>query len=84
MSWAWTPAASWRTESKADHIPVFVFANVAQGDSNAPVAQAALENTGLGGVTAILDASHTSLLNEENAKLIARDVRKITNRKPDE
>ena len=72
------PNASWRVEEKADQIPVFVFANVEKGDSNAPVAEAALENTGLGGVTVLPEASHVSLLNEENAKLIARDVRKIT------
>lgn len=76
--------ASWRLESKAEQIPVFVFGNDEGGDSNAVVAQAALENTGLGGITMLLDESHTSLLNEENAKLIARDVRRITNHKPED
>jgi len=72
------PNASWRVETKAEHIPVFVFTNVEIGESNAPVAKAALENTGIGGITVLPDASHVSLLDEENAKLIARDVRKIT------
>lgn len=78
------PTARWRVESKTEQIPVFVFANVEDGDSNAPVARAALENTGLGGITVLPEASHTSLLNEENAKLIARDVRKITGQKLDD
>lgn len=77
------PNASWRHETKATQIPVFVFGNDVDGDSNAPVATSALETTGLGGITILLDASHTSLLNEENAKLIARDVRKITGQKPE-
>jgi pimeloyl-ACP methyl ester carboxylesterase len=72
------PTASWRVESNAEQFPVFVFTNFESSRSNAPVAQLALENTGLGGVTLLPDASHVSLLNEENAKLIARDVRKIT------
>lgn len=78
------PNASWRAKSKAEQIPVFVFGNDEIGDANATVATAALENTGLGGTTILLEESHTSLLNEENAKLIARDVRKITRRKPEE
>lgn len=78
------PDASWRVEQKADQIPVFVFGNDVHGDSNAPVARAALENTGLGGITVLTDASHVSLLNEENAKLIARDVRKITGQRRDD
>lgn len=72
------PNASWRVESSAEQLPVFVFTNVENRYSNAPVARSALENTGLGGITLLPDASHVSLLNEENAKLIARDVRKIT------
>lgn len=72
------PSASWRNESNAEQLPVFVFTNVEDRFSNAPVARLALENTGLGGVTLLPDASHVSLLNEENARLIARDVRKIT------
>ena len=75
------PKSSWRVETKAEQIPVFVFTNV-DDDSNAPVARAALKNTGLGGITVLPDASHVSLLNEENAKLIARDVRKITSHNP--
>lgn len=75
------PNASWRIEERAVHIPVFVFANVENGDSNAPVAKAALNNTGLGGITVLPEASHVSLLNEKNAALIARDVRKITDQK---
>jgi len=75
------PNASWRFESKAEQFPVFVFTNKENSDSNASVAVSALENTGLGGITVLPDASHTSLLNEENAKLIARDVRKITGQK---
>jgi len=77
------PEASWRVESKAEQIPVFVFTNV-DSDSNAPVARSALENTGLGGITVLPDATHVSLLNQENALLIARDVRKITGQRPDE
>ena len=76
------PNASWRTQAKADEIPVFVFANVEGRDSNAPTAEAALRNTGLGGITVLPDATHVSLLNEENAKLIARDVRKLTRQNP--
>jgi len=75
------PNSSWRVESKAKQVPVFVFGNDEKGDSNAPIAEAALENTGLGGTTILLDASHVSLLNEENAALIARDIRKITGQK---
>ncbi len=73
------PSSNWRVEEKAGQIPVFVFGKGEASDSNAPVAEAALSNTGLGGVTILPEASHVSLLNEENAKLIARDVRKITN-----
>lgn len=78
------PTARWRVESKAEQIPVYVFGNDEHGDANAGVAQASIKNTGLGGVTILLEASHTSLLNEENAKLIARDVRKITGKKPND
>lgn len=74
---AW-PDASWSTETRAEQIPVFVFSNSESGGANAPVAEAALANTGLGGVTPLPDASHVSLLNRENAALIAADVRKIT------
>ena len=77
------PNASWRVETNAEQIPVFVFTNV-NGDSNAPVARAALQNTGLGGITVLPEATHVSLLNEDNAKLIARDVRKITDQKRDD
>lgn len=72
------PEASWRIDSKAEQMPVFVFTNRESPYSNSPVARAAIENVGLGGTTLLPEASHVSLLNEENAKLIARDVRKIT------
>jgi pimeloyl-ACP methyl ester carboxylesterase len=72
------PNAHWRTEETADQIPVFVYTNIETKRSNAPVARAALDNTGLGGVTILPEASHVSLLNEANAKLIAQDVRTIT------
>jgi len=72
------PKASWRIESKAEQIPVFVFTNVELGEANAMVAKDSLVNTGIGGITVLPEASHVSLLDEENAKLIARDVRKIT------
>lgn len=78
------PKASWRFETKAVKIPVFVFTNVDDGDSNAVVARAALQNTGLGGITVLPDASHVSLLDEKNAELIARDVRKITGQRQDD
>lgn len=72
------PNAGSQVEEKAIQMPVFVFTNYESPRSNAPVARSALENTGLGGVTILPEATHVSLLNEENAKLIARDVRKIT------
>lgn len=72
------PNASWRAPSNAEQLPVFVFTNVEDGGSNGPVGEMALENTRIGGVTVLPDASHVSLLDEQNAKLIARDVRKIT------
>jgi pimeloyl-ACP methyl ester carboxylesterase len=70
--------ASWRVASKAEQIPVFVYTNRESAYSNPPVARAAIENTGLGGVTILPEETHVSLLNEENAKRIAEDVRKIT------
>ncbi len=72
------PQSNIRSETKAEQIPVYVFANNDNGRSNAPVAMAALKNTGLGGVTFMPEASHVSLLNDANSKLIARAVRKIT------
>lgn len=72
------PNAKWRVEEKADQMPVFVYTNYESRRSNAPVARAAKENTGLGGVTILPEASHVSLLNEENAKLIEQDVRLMT------
>lgn len=77
------PNASWRAPSNAEQLPVFVFTNV-DDDSNAPVARLSFENTGIGGVTVLPNASHVSLLDEQNAKLIARDVRKITGISQDE
>ncbi|MEL6829261.1 MAG: alpha/beta fold hydrolase [Pseudomonadota bacterium] len=74
---AW-PGASWESETGANQLPVFVFSNAEGGGANAPVARAAQEATGLGGVTALPGETHVSLLNQENAKLIARDVRKLT------
>ena len=74
---AW-PNASWHSETRATDLPVFVFSNSVGGGANATVAQSALETTGLGGVTALPDETHVSLLNQKNAKLIARDVRKLT------
>ncbi|MEM9224944.1 MAG: alpha/beta hydrolase [Pseudomonadota bacterium] len=74
---AW-PTASWREEAKAEQLAVFVFSNSKGGGANAAVARAAKDKTGMGGVTALPEESHVSLLNEENAKLIARDVRKLT------
>ena len=55
-----------------------MYSNSAGGGANASVAANAVENTGLGGVTGLPEESHVSLLNEANAKLMARDVRKIT------
>lgn len=78
------PTASWRAPSNAEELPVFVFTNVKDGGANGPVGELALENTGLGGVTVLADASHVSLLDEQNAKLIARDVRKITRQSQDD
>jgi len=72
------PNVGSQIEEKADQMPVFVFTNYKSRRSNAPVARTATENTGIGGVTILPDATHVSLLNEENAKLIATDVRKIT------
>lgn len=76
---AW-PEASWATRTEAENLPVFVFSNSTNGGANASVAAAAKANTGLGGSTALPDETHVSLLNETNAKRIAADVRKITNR----
>ena len=73
--------ASWRTDTAAEQLPVFVFSNSEDGGANASVAQAAKENTGLGGMTALPEESHVSLLNKKNAALIAQDVRKITSQK---
>ena len=74
---AW-PDASWASRTEAENLPVFVFSNSENGGANAPVAEAAQQNTGLGGVTALPDETHVSLLNQTNAKKIAADVRKIT------
>lgn len=79
---AW-PEASWKTRTNAAQIPTFVYSNSSHGGANAEVAAAAIEATGLGGVTRLPDESHVSLLNQENAKKIARDVRAITGRRSD-
>ena len=72
------PGASWADQTQAENLPVFVFSNSANGGANASVAAQAEANTGLGGITALPDETHVSLLNEANAKRIAADVRKIT------
>lgn len=74
---AW-PSANWATETKADALPVFVYTNSEGGGANGPVAMAAKNNTGLGGVTSLPEETHVSLLNAANAKRIAADVRRIT------
>ncbi|MEM7661419.1 MAG: alpha/beta fold hydrolase [Pseudomonadota bacterium] len=74
---AW-PDASWRSRTDAESLPVFAYSNSVGGGANAPVAKAAETNTGIGGVTALPEESHVSLLNAANALKIAEDVRKIT------
>lgn len=74
---AW-PDASWRSESRAEELPVFVFTNSAGGGANGTVADASISVTGIGNVTVLPDESHVSLLNQTNALLIARDVRTLT------
>ncbi|MEL7454290.1 MAG: alpha/beta hydrolase [Pseudomonadota bacterium] len=80
---AWQDA-SWRTQTEAERLPVFAYSNSEGGGANAPVAMAAKQNTGIGGVTTLPEESHVSLLNTENARKIARDVRKITGVNPDD
>lgn len=70
--------ASWRTVTQAETLPVSVFSNSANGGANAPVAEAAKEQSGFGRVTRLPDESHVSLLNRLNAEKIAADVRAMT------
>ena len=80
---AW-PEASWRQETGAEQLPVFVFSNSQNGGTNAPVARAAQANTGIGGITALPDETHVSLLNQANAEKIAQAVRDITGQASDD
>jgi len=80
---AW-PDAAWRLGEGAQQVPVFVYSRSPNGGSNADVAQAALADTGLGGVRALPDETHVSLLNQTNAQLVAQDVRAISQWQRDE
>ena len=80
---AW-PDASWNSQTKAEDIATFVYSNSESGGANASVAMEAQKATGIGGVTALPDESHVSLLNEANAQKIARDVRELTGRLKDQ
>lgn len=59
----------------ADHIPVSVFTNSTGGGGNGVVADSAKRNAGFGRITVLPDESHVSLLNQQNAALIAADIR---------
>ena len=71
------PAADWFTQMRAGTLPVSVYSNTPGGGRNASTAQQAERQTGFGKITALPDETHVSLLNRENAKLIAADVRAI-------
>ncbi|MEO1042230.1 MAG: alpha/beta hydrolase [Pseudomonadota bacterium] len=66
---------SWSQGDRAETLPVAVFTNSEGGGSNGSVAKAAEASTGFGRITVLPDESHTSLLNRQNAKLIADDIR---------
>lgn len=73
------PNANWFAGDRASRLPVSVFSNTPGGGRNAATAEAAKTKAGFGRITALEDESHVSLLNRENAKLIAADIRAILN-----
>ncbi len=72
--------AAYFQETLAATLPVSVFSAGERGGGNAPTAEAARRTAGFGRITPLPGESHVSVLNEENARKIAADIRAMTAR----